>query len=106
MKSIVVFCFVLISFFSQANEIENESCHYTIRDSVAVYAQEQLGTPYVYGGVSKKGFDCSGFVLFVYQKFGIALPHSSKSMANLGKETSRTEAKTGDLIIFKGRNSN
>ncbi len=106
MKFILSIGFVFaVVFNSSANEIESTTCDYSLRDSIAIYAQEQLGTPYVWGGTSEKGFDCSGFVMFVYKKFGILLPHSSKSMANLGAKKDQNLAETGDLILFQGRSS-
>lgn len=108
MKAIVFsalfFLTALTSFGNESNE-SREECNYTLRDSVAIYAQQYLGTPYVWGGVSESGFDCSGFVLYVFKKFGIELPHSSRILANLGEKRDKNEAKTGDLILFKGRNS-
>ena len=106
MKFILSLALVIgIVFSSNATEIESATCEYSLRDSIAIYAQEQLGTPYVYGGASQKGMDCSGFVMFVYKKFGILLPHSSKSMAKLGTEKDKSLSQTGDLILFKGRSS-
>lgn len=87
---------------------ESDSCHvqYTLRDSIAIYAQQQLGVPYKYGGANPNGgFDCSGFVMYVFKKFGIQLPHSSSTMATLGREKDPEEAQIGDIILFKGRST-
>lgn len=61
-----------------------------------------LGTTYKWGGESLKGFDCSGFVKFVYNEMGVELPHSSRAIAKMGKEIPLEEAQKGDLIIFTG----
>ena len=72
-------------------------------ERVVRYARRLLGVPYVYGGSSpSSGFDCSGFVRFVYQRFGVALPHSSYADFTLGHGVSRGALKPGDLVFFHG----
>lgn len=58
------------------------------------------GVPYVYGGSTPAGFDCSGFVMFVYAQFGISLPHSVVSQDNIGTTISAADAQPGDLVVF------
>lgn len=79
-----------------------------IRERAALvrYAEKQMGTPYRYGGITSKGFDCSGFVSYVYSKFGYKLARSSSAMMKTGKRVSEKEALPGDLIFFKGRDPN
>ncbi|ROP75680.1 cell wall-associated NlpC family hydrolase [Frigoribacterium sp. PhB107] len=68
----------------------------------AVYqaALQYVGTPYVFGGATPAGFDCSGFVMYVYAKFGVSLPHSVGSQAALGTTISASEARPGDVVVF------
>jgi cell wall-associated NlpC family hydrolase len=61
---------------------------------------ELVGTPYVFGGQTPGGIDCSGYVLFVYSQFGVDLPHSVYQQAKLGTKVSAEEALPGDLVIF------
>lgn len=79
-----------------------------IRVDVCQYAKEFLGNPYVWGGTSlTKGADCSGFVLSVFKKYGVSLPHSSVAQSNLGTTIKVSEAKPGDLIFYgNGRSIN
>ena len=56
------------------------------RDSVVNYALEYLGTPYVYGSCSEEGFDCSGFVYYVFKHFDIDVPRSSSLYEDFGEE--------------------
>jgi len=61
---------------------------------------EYLGCPYVWGGESPSGFDCSGFVMYVYKKVGVRLPHSSRLQYGCGQPVSRSELRPGDLVFF------
>jgi peptidoglycan DL-endopeptidase CwlO len=63
-------------------------------------AVELVGTPYVYGGSTPAGIDCSGYVLFVYSQFGIDLPHSVYQQAKLGTRIPESEAVPGDIVVF------
>ncbi len=72
-----------------------------VRVDLCQYAKQFLGNPYVWGGVSlTNGADCSGFVLSIYKKYGITLPHYSGAQANCGKTISLSDAKPGDLVFY------
>ncbi|HEV2471673.1 MAG TPA: SH3 domain-containing C40 family peptidase, partial [Chthonomonadales bacterium] len=58
------------------------------------------GIPYRYGGVSRNGFDCSGFTRYLFGLRGIALPHSARAQAQFGVAIPRTELRPGDLVFF------
>ena len=79
------------------NSIKNNP---TLRDSIIEYGMEFLGTPYVAGGCSKDGFDCSGYVYFVFQHFKIQVPRSSIQFKNFGKEVPIENIKKGDILLF------
>lgn len=64
-------------------------------------AKEYVGTPYRYGGASPAGFDCSGFVRFVFQAFGIHLNRSSRSQATQGQKVAPGKIEPGDLLFFR-----
>jgi peptidoglycan DL-endopeptidase CwlO len=69
---------------------------------VAAIAARYLGVPYVFGGESPAGFDCSGLVEFVYAKVGISLPHSSMEQGHMGTRVSVQDARPGDVVVFNG----
>jgi cell wall-associated NlpC family hydrolase len=70
------------------------------------YAQSLKGTPYKYGSTDpSQGFDCSGFITYVFNHFGIAVPRSSADFTAVPKEITLKQAKTGDIILFTGTDS-
>ncbi|MFL0195629.1 NlpC/P60 family protein [Clostridium sp. WILCCON 0269] len=69
-------------------------------NAVVAYASNFLGVPYVWGGTSPSGFDCSGLVQYVYAHFGINLPRTSQSQQGVGVPVSRGELEPGDLVFF------
>lgn len=71
--------------------------------SVAAFASQFVGYPYVYGGTSlTNGADCSGFVMSVYANFGVSLPHSSGAMRSCGYEVSVDQMQPGDIVCYSG----
>ena len=73
-----------------------------IGNSVISIASRYIGVPYVSGGGSPSGFDCSGFTSYVYGQLGISLPHSSSAQAGYGTQVSASEAQPGDLMWTPG----
>lgn len=76
---------------------------------IAATAKQYLGTGYVYGGASPRGFDCSGFTMYVYSQHGYSLPHSATSQWQSGLGTrvySNSELQPGDLVFFNDPSRN
>lgn len=73
----------------------------SLRTRILDTARQHIGDRYHYGGMSTKGFDCSGFVQFVYRENGITLPRSTVDQFEQGKKIGLEEAKPGDLVFFK-----
>ena len=65
-------------------------------------AMQYLGVPYVWGGASPSGFDCSGFVMYVYAQVGVSLPHNAAMMYAYGTPVSMSQLEPGDLVFFYG----
>ncbi|MCU0448798.1 MAG: C40 family peptidase [Bernardetiaceae bacterium] len=71
-----------------------------LRDNIVTFAKQFLGTRYVYGGKTPKGFDCSGFTSFVLNNFGYRITPASAGQAYEGEQIDRECAQKGDLLIF------
>lgn len=102
----------------KTNKVENEASSTSASnstnssaksDKIVAYAKKFLGVPYVYGGASPSGFDCSGYTMYVFKNFGISMPHGATSQSKLGKAVSVNTSskssilnnlKVGDLVFF------
>lgn len=81
----------------------NEAVHGVTGRELVDFGKTLLGVPYRYGSIDPlKGFDCSGFITYVFNHFNIAVPRSSIDFTNVGKEIDLQTAKEGDLILFTG----
>lgn len=69
-------------------------------DNVVAYASNFLGTPYLWGGTTPSGFDCSGFTQYVYKHFGISIGRTTYDQINDGVGVSRDQLQPGDLVFF------
>lgn len=87
---------------------QEQNSNKTNVDGLLWYAKKQLGTPYKYGASDPKngGFDCSGFMYYVYTHFNIKVPRTSYDYMSYGKEVSKQQAQKGDVILFTGSDAN
>ena len=69
-------------------------------DAVFSTALQYRGVPYVFGGADPSGFDCSGFIMFVYAQYGVSLPHSVHAQDQIGTHISPADAQIGDVVVF------
>ena len=75
-------------------------------EEVVAYAKTLIGVPYKYASTDPNiGFDCSGFITYVFQHFNIAVPRSSIDFTNVGTPVPIEKAKPGDIILFTGTDS-
>ena len=72
---------------------------------IAQYAQQYVGYPYVYGGSSPSGFDCSGFVTYVCKHFGYSVNRTASAQMDNGTAVSKSQLQPGDLVFFNNGNS-
>ena len=69
-------------------------------DQVAELAVQYVGSPYRWGGTSPSGFDCTGFVKWVYSQFGVDLPHNEAGQLASGPQVAADDLKPGDVLVF------
>jgi cell wall-associated NlpC family hydrolase len=87
------------------NKWYGESAGTASGQEIAEYAKNFLGVPYVYGGTSPKGFDCSGLVYYCYRHFGYSINRTASSQALNGVAVSSSDLQPGDIVIFTARGS-
>jgi cell wall-associated NlpC family hydrolase len=75
-------------------------------DAIIAYAKTFLGVPYRWGGTTPSGFDCSGFINYIFGNFGFSLVRTSFGLAELGETIKLSDIQPGDLMFFKGSNVN
>lgn len=75
-----------------------------IVDSIIGFARTHLGTPYKWAGTTPDGFDCSGFVYYVFHHFDILIPRMPSDIATGREKLEISELRPGDFAYFKGRN--
>lgn len=89
--------------YKEGQDIQTGS---TVPDSLVAFGKSLVGSPYLYASSDPaKGFDCSGFITYVFNHFGIAVPRSSVDFTNVGLEIPIEMASPGDLILFTGTDS-
>lgn len=78
----------------------------TTPQELLAFAQTLIGIPYKYGSTDpSQGFDCSGFITYIFNHFNIAVPRTSKDFTNVRREIKTENAKPGDIILFTGTDS-
>jgi len=86
--------------FSAEDYLNNPPYDEVTATQVMKVAAKYVGVPYVFGGATPAGFDCSGYTRYVYAQFGISLPHSVSAQGRRGKLIKTKDAQPGDLVIW------
>ena len=84
------------------NNTQNNNASSGGGSAIVSTAYNYIGVPYVYGGSSPRGFDCSGLVQYVYRQNGISLPRTSGAQAGVGRGVSLANAQPGDIVCYPG----
>jgi N-acetylmuramoyl-L-alanine amidase len=85
---------------AELNAALNEKEATGVRQEIVEFAKTLQGIKYVYGGSTTKGFDCSGFVGYVFKHFGITLERSSYDMSRTGTKVNKSDLQPGDVVFF------
>lgn len=91
---------------SAADYLKNPPFSAVSAEQVLKVASQYVGTPYIFGGSNPRGFDCSGYVMFVFAQFGVELRHSVTAQARVGIIISPEDARPGDVVIFNDHSHN
>lgn len=102
-----LFLFLVVGFFSYAQKgIKIYATDGISADSLVAFAKKQIGIKYRYANANPKiGFDCSGFVYYVFGHFNIKVPRASMDYEKEGKIIHQDSCKAGDIIVFTGTNT-
>jgi cell wall-associated NlpC family hydrolase len=103
---IVLLLFMLFAYvsYSQKNNIVNDTAKVSA-DTLLAFAKKNLGITYKYGSTNPKtGFDCSGFVYYVFGHFNIKVPRASMDYERAGEIIPVDQCRPGDVIVFTGTN--
>lgn len=91
-----------VSTGSPADRLNKSDSSASIKKKLVTQYQKWRGVRYRLGGLTRRGIDCSGFVMITFKsQFGIDLPRTTRYQANLGRFISKSELKMGDLVFFK-----
>lgn len=96
-----IFTAFVISFIGTASIQAEEVTEEKIDDVLISNAKTHLGSPYLFGGTSHKGFDCSGFSQIVFKETGIDIPRTAGEQYKIGTAVKKEDLKKGDLIFFE-----
>jgi len=81
------------------NSLAQSALEYN-KENMLLNAKKYLGGKYVWGGTKPEGFDCSGYMQYIYKKEGVSIPRTAYAQSKVGKEVSRYNLKKGDLLFF------
>ena len=87
---------------SAANQVVSSTASSATGAQILAKATQYLGTPYVYGGASPSGFDCSGLVYYVYSTFGISVGRTPDAQYGAGTVVDKSNLQPGDIVLFAG----
>jgi peptidoglycan DL-endopeptidase LytE len=96
-RRLAVTLFSLLVFFS-SNHLHTLAAEK--KEALVSFSKRYIGVPYKWGGTTPKGFDCSGFVTYVYKEFGVTLPRTAEKQYQHGEKIAKNELESGDLVFF------
>lgn len=106
MKFFIIILFTLSTFFAKSKDFPIHPKDSIQLDSLLLFCKKQVGTNYKYASCTpNSGFDCSGFVYYVFNHFKVNVPRSSSEFNTVGKTIHPDSCIAGDVIVFTGTNA-
>lgn len=96
-----IFTAFVITFIGTANIQAEEVMEAKIEDELISNAKTHLGSPYLFGGTSHEGFDCSGFSQIVFKETGIDIPRTTGEQYKMGTAVKKKDLEKGDIVFFE-----
>ncbi|WP_353048254.1 C40 family peptidase [Planococcus sp. ISL-110] len=101
MKKLLMFLIITVLLVS-ANPFNANKASAATPNELTTYAKKFTGTPYQFGGTTPSGFDCSGYLRYVFNNFDISIPRTSAEQYKIGTGVSKSNLKEGDMVFFSG----
>lgn len=100
MRNRIIQTLIVVSLIFSLQVFSADKASAASSSEIGAFASKFYGTPYKFGGTTPKGFDCSGYIRYVFNKFDISLPRTSAEQYKVGEKVAKDKLQPGDLVFF------